>query len=57
VTTIAVLRRAGSLQRLGKVRLPHWQARIAPDGHPEYLPPTHIDPTRQSRRNLFHHRT
>jgi len=31
-----------------------WQARIAPDGHPEYLPPAHIDPSQRPRRNIFH---
>ena len=33
-----------------------WQARLDPDGHPEFLPPTSIDPERRPQRNTYHHR-
>jgi len=33
-----------------------WQARLGPDGHPEFLPPTTIDPERRPQRNTFHRR-
>jgi hypothetical protein len=33
----------------------HWQARLATDGRPEFIPPPHIDPTRQPRRNTQFH--
>ena len=33
-----------------------WQARLGPDGHPEFLPPAAIDPDRRPRRNTYHHR-
>ena len=32
-----------------------WQARIAPDGRPEFIPPPHLDPHQHPRRN-HHHR-
>ncbi|SCG72079.1 HNH endonuclease [Micromonospora siamensis] len=31
-----------------------WQVRLAPDGHPEFVPPAWLDPQQQPRRN--HHR-
>ncbi|WP_342672584.1 HNH endonuclease signature motif containing protein [Micromonospora mirobrigensis] len=31
-----------------------WQVRLAPDGHPEFVPPTWLDPQQRPRRN--HHR-
>ena len=31
-----------------------WQVRLAPDHHPEFLPPPTIDPQQQPRRNLLH---
>ncbi len=34
-----------------------WQVRMGHDGHPEFLPPIHIDPTRAPRRNPYHART
>ena len=33
----------------------HWQARLAPDGIPEFIPPTWIDPKQVPRRNTVHH--
>jgi len=33
-----------------------WTIRIATDGHPEFIPPTYIDPTRNPRRNPTHPR-
>jgi hypothetical protein len=33
-----------------------WQVRLATDHRPEFLPPTHIDPHRQPRRNIYHRR-
>lgn len=33
-----------------------WQVRMASDGHPEFLPPTTIDPERRPRRNIYHRR-
>ncbi|MQA12553.1 MAG: hypothetical protein GEU98_29335, partial [Pseudonocardiaceae bacterium] len=32
----------------------HWHIRMAPDGHPEFLPPEILDPKRQPRRNTLH---
>ncbi|MFB9237981.1 DUF222 domain-containing protein [Plantactinospora siamensis] len=32
----------------------HWQARLAPDGLPEFLPPAWIDPRQLPRRNHSH---
>ncbi|MEV0272699.1 DUF222 domain-containing protein [Hamadaea sp. NPDC050747] len=34
----------------------HWQVRIRPDGFPEFLPPTFIDPQRRPVRNTLHRR-
>nr|MDT0663331.1 DUF222 domain-containing protein [Micromonospora sp. DSM 115978] len=34
-----------------------WQVHLAPDGHPEFIPPTWLDPTQLPRRNHYHHRT
>jgi hypothetical protein len=34
-----------------------WQVRIAADGHPEFLPPTWVDPDQRPRRNQYHRRT
>ncbi|WP_158647606.1 HNH endonuclease signature motif containing protein [Actinoplanes sp. ATCC 53533] len=33
-----------------------WQARLGPDGHPEFLPPATLDPERRPQRNLYHRR-
>ena len=33
-----------------------WTVRIAPDGHPDFLPPRWLDPRRTPRRNLYHRR-
>ncbi|MET8549032.1 HNH endonuclease signature motif containing protein [Micromonospora zamorensis] len=33
-----------------------WMVRIAPDGRPEFLPPSWLDPLRAPRRNLYHRR-
>ncbi|MDG4830788.1 DUF222 domain-containing protein [Solwaraspora sp. WMMD1047] len=33
-----------------------WEVRLAPDGHPEFLPPAWLDPTRLPRRNHYHRR-
>jgi hypothetical protein len=32
-----------------------WTVRIAGDGHPEFIPPAHLDPDRRPRRNTIHH--
>ncbi|GLY00587.1 HNH endonuclease signature motif containing protein [Actinoplanes sp. NBRC 101535] len=34
-----------------------WEVRMGDDGHPEFLPPPHLDPARRPRRNQFHRRT
>ncbi|MEV0273589.1 DUF222 domain-containing protein [Hamadaea sp. NPDC050747] len=34
----------------------HWDVRIRPDGFPEFLPPTFIDPQRKPVRNTLHRR-
>ncbi|MEV0271577.1 DUF222 domain-containing protein [Hamadaea sp. NPDC050747] len=34
----------------------HWEVRIRPDGFPEFLPPTFIDPQRRPVRNTLHRR-
>ncbi|HZD96852.1 MAG TPA: DUF222 domain-containing protein [Micromonosporaceae bacterium] len=34
-----------------------WTVQLAPDRRPEFIPPTHIDPTRTPRRNTYHPRT
>ncbi len=31
-----------------------WEIRFAPDGHPELIPPEHLDHNRQPRRNTMH---
>ena len=33
-----------------------WQVRIGADGFPEFIPPVHIDPDQQPRRNIYHRR-
>ncbi|BCB76272.1 hypothetical protein GCM10022251_25230 [Phytohabitans flavus] len=33
-----------------------WTVRLAADGLPEFIPPSHVDPHREPRRNLYHHR-
>ena len=33
-----------------------WTIRIGPDRKPDFIPPTHIDPTQQPRRNPYHQR-
>jgi hypothetical protein len=33
-----------------------WTVQIAPDGHPEFLPPAYIDPDRKPIRNTVHRR-
>jgi hypothetical protein len=33
-----------------------WQARLGPDGHPEFLPPATLDPERRPQRNIYHRR-
>ena len=33
-----------------------WSVRIAADGHPEFIPPAYLDPTRTPRRNIYHRR-
>lgn len=33
-----------------------WTVRIAADGHPEFIPPAHIDPAQRPRRNQYHRR-
>jgi len=34
-----------------------WKVQLAADRRPEFIPPPHIDPTGQPRRNLYHPRT
>ena len=34
-----------------------WTIRTHPDGTPEFIPPTRIDPHQQPRRNRLHHFT
>jgi hypothetical protein len=34
-----------------------WTVRIGVDGHPEFIPPSWLDPRRHPRRNRFHRRT
>ncbi|MCP2321642.1 hypothetical protein HDA40_000149 [Hamadaea flava] len=34
----------------------HWEVRIRPDGFPEFLPPTFVDPQRRAVRNTLHRR-
>jgi hypothetical protein len=31
-----------------------WQVRLAQDGHPEFIPPPHVDPQRRPQRNRLH---
>ncbi|HZD96997.1 MAG TPA: HNH endonuclease signature motif containing protein [Micromonosporaceae bacterium] len=33
-----------------------WTIRIGPDHRPDFIPPTHIDPTQTPRRNPYHQR-
>lgn len=33
-----------------------WTIHLGPDHQPDFIPPPHIDPTRQPRRNLYHRR-
>ncbi|GII24516.1 hypothetical protein [Planosporangium mesophilum] len=34
-----------------------WQVTINPtDGHPDFTPPTHIDPEQKPQRNRYHRR-
>jgi hypothetical protein len=33
-----------------------WQIRLGPDRRPEFVPPTHVDPERRPRRNIYHRR-
>ncbi|GIE04449.1 HNH endonuclease signature motif containing protein [Paractinoplanes durhamensis] len=33
-----------------------WKARLATDGHPEFIPPATVDAQRRPRRNIFHRR-
>jgi len=33
-----------------------WTVRLAPDKHPEFIPPTYLDPHQHPRRNTYHHR-
>ncbi|GAA2508660.1 HNH endonuclease [Winogradskya humida] len=33
-----------------------WHIQLGPDQRPEFIPPPHIDPTRQPQRNLYHQR-
>ncbi len=33
-----------------------WTIRIGPDHRPDFIPPTHIDPTQTPRRNAYHQR-
>jgi hypothetical protein len=39
------------------VHHPGWDVRLGKDRRPEFLPPTHLDPTRRPRRNEYHRRT
>ncbi|MBM0235209.1 DUF222 domain-containing protein [Micromonospora sp. STR1_7] len=34
-----------------------WTVRLAPDGHPEFIPPAWLDPDQLPRRNQYHRRT
>jgi hypothetical protein len=34
-----------------------WQVRLGPDRHPEFIPPTFVDPLQRPRRNVYHRRT
>ena len=34
----------------------HWEVRMRPDGHPEFLPPHYIDTNRKPLRNTLHRR-
>ncbi|MCG5453079.1 HNH endonuclease signature motif containing protein [Micromonospora hortensis] len=34
-----------------------WTVRLSGDGHPEFIPPTWLDPTQLPRRNHYHRRT
>ncbi len=34
-----------------------WTVRIGPDRRPEFIPPSHVDPTQSPRRNPYHLRT
>ncbi|MFF0173469.1 HNH endonuclease signature motif containing protein [Micromonospora profundi] len=34
-----------------------WNVRLTADGHPEFIPPTWLDPTHIPRRNHYHRRT
>ncbi|MBG6063932.1 HNH endonuclease signature motif containing protein [Micromonospora ureilytica] len=34
-----------------------WTVRLGGDGHPEFIPPTWLDPTQLPRRNHYHRRT
>jgi hypothetical protein len=36
------------------IHLSGWTVHIATDGHPEFFPPTYLDPTRAPRRNTVH---
>ncbi|HKE67595.1 MAG TPA: DUF222 domain-containing protein [Micromonosporaceae bacterium] len=33
-----------------------WAVRLAPDKHPEFVPPPHVDPAQRPRRNPYHPR-
>ncbi|MCW6009497.1 HNH endonuclease [Micromonospora sp. CPCC 205371] len=33
-----------------------WEARMADDGRPEFIPPAYVDPERKPRRNIYHRR-
>jgi Domain of unknown function (DUF222)/HNH endonuclease len=33
-----------------------WQIRLGPDRRPDFIPPSHVDPTRRPRRNIYHRR-
>jgi hypothetical protein len=33
-----------------------WHARLAPDGRPEFVPPSYVDPKQKPRRNHYHRR-
>jgi Domain of unknown function (DUF222) len=33
-----------------------WKIQLGPDRRPEFIPPSHVDPTRRPRRNIFHRR-
>ncbi len=41
----------------GLIHRSDWQARIATDGHPEFVPPQYLDPLQTPRRNSFHRAT